>query len=417
LAVTVVPDILSQGGGREPGPWPRRLVVAAAVLALMAVAIVHYLPRAGKGSASPAASPTATPPPPPLADSTAVSGDGATALEPDGITGPVLSWPGGLRLLASGQQPAWYWPATGQQQTIGGLPPRGAGYQVIRVAGGWAVQPLPVAPTVCNACAGSLRPVYFLADAGRSVTLVGRADAVAPSADGSLWLTSLPPDAAPGRGAATAREVSVAGRPLGPVISLPAGYRIVQGTSRGLLLAPTSLASGTATDKLWDPAARRSGRSFANVIAASTTQIAWAPPCTVRCRVQVVDLTGGRQLTTELPAASSVANASFSPDGKFLALELSFGDNDNDGQLAVQLESVSMASGRLTVVPQTWASSDALVGFGWPASGDSLVAELNFTTKTQLASWRPGASRLAIAALGPAHRPAPLAIGQYSPIP
>jgi hypothetical protein len=66
-------------------------------------------------------------------------------------------------------------------------------------------------------------------------------------------------------------------------------------------------------------------------------------------------------------------------------------------------------------VPHTWVSSDALAGFGWPADSDSLVAELNFTTKVQLASWRPGASWPAIAVLTPQHSPVSLVIGQYAP--
>ena len=134
-----------------------------------------------------------------------------------------------------------------------------------------------------------------------------------------------------------------------------------------------------------------------------------------RCRVQVLNLATGRQVSVELPEASSVANAAFSPDGSFLAVQVSFGDDADDGALAVQLELASMASGRLTAVPETWVSSDALVGFGWPASSDSLVAELSFTTKVQLASWHPGASRLAIAVLRPQHSPASLVIGQYAP--
>jgi len=81
----------------------------------------------------------------------------------------------------------------------------------------------------------------------------------------------------------------------------------------------------------------------------------------------------------------------------------------------VQLELVSTASGRLTAVPQTWVSSTALIGFGWPASSDSLVTELSFTTKVQLASWHPGASRLAITAPGSQHSPASLVIGQDAP--
>ena len=116
LAVRAVPDILSQGGGRETGPWPRR-VVAAAVLVLVAVTIVHYLPRSRHGTVRPVRAAVSAAPLP-----TAVSGDVGVAAEPDGITGQVSSWPGGLRLPATGERPAWFWPATGRMAPIGGLP-------------------------------------------------------------------------------------------------------------------------------------------------------------------------------------------------------------------------------------------------------------------------------------------------------
>ena len=405
-----VPDILSQGGGRESGPWPRR-VAAATVLVLVAVAIVHYLPRSQHGTARPAgASAAATRPPLPLA----VSGDAGVAEEPDGITGQTLSWPDALRLPASGERPVWFWPATGQVVPIGGLPPQRSGYQLIRAAGGWAVQAASGAQAVCGSCAGP-RDVYFLADRGRSVTRVGLADAVAPGTAGALWLTTYPSDADPRTAAGMAREVSIAGRQLGPQLRLPAGYLIEQGTDRGLLLAPVALRPGTMADKLWDPAGPQSSRTFEGVIAASTTQIAWAPPCVARCRVQVLNLATGRNVSVELPEASSAANAAFSPDGSFLAVQVNFSDDADDGALAVQLELASTANGRLAAVPETWVSSDALVGFGWPASSDSLVAELSFTTKVQLASWHPGGSRLAIAVLRPQQSSASLAIGQYVP--
>ena len=96
-------------------------------------------------------------------------------------------------------------------------------------------------------------------------------------------------------------------------------------------------------------------------------------------------------------------------------IQVSFSDNTADGARAVQLEQVSLVSGRLTAVPQTWVSSDALVGFGWAAGGDSLVAEFSFTTKVQLASWHPGSSRLAIVVLRPQHSPAALVLGQQTP--
>jgi len=401
-----VPDILSQGGGRESGPWPRR-VAAAAALVLVAVTIVHYLPRSRHGTARPTAV-TATPLP------TAVSGDAGVAEEPDGITGQTSSWPDGLRLPATGERPAWFWPATGQEVPIGGLPPQRSGYEFIRAAGGWAVQAGPAAQAGCGSCAGPRRAVYFLADHAQAATQVGLADAVAPGAAGALWLTSYPPDAEPRTAAGMAREVSITGRPLGPQLRLPAGYLIEQGTDRGLLLAPVAQDSGTMPDTLWDLAPPQPSRAFAGVIAASATEIAWMPPCVGRCRVQVLNLATSRQVSIELPAASSVANAAFSPDGSFLVIQASFSDDSDDGELAVQLELVSMASGRLTTVPQTWVSSDALIGFGWPASSDSLVAELNFTTKVQLAAWRPGASRLSIAVLGARH-PATLVIAQYDP--
>jgi hypothetical protein len=387
-------------------------VAAAAVLALVAVTIVHYLPRSRPGSPRPArATATTTPRPVPSAISGAVSGDGTVANEPEGITGHVLSWPGGLRFPAAGKQPTWFWPATGQVVPVDGLPAQPSGYKFIRVAGGWAVQAAPAASSVCGSCADPLRAVYFLADTGRSAVLLGLADAVSPGTAGALWLTSYPAGADPARTAGTAREVSVAGRPLGPPLQLPAGYLIVQGTGRGLLLAPVAQRAGTMADTLWDPGESRSVRTFDEVLAASPTQIAWALPCGARCRVQVLNVQTGRLVPVELPAASWVASAAFSPDGRFLALEVSFGDNSADGQMAVRLELVSTADGRLTVIPQTWVSSEALAGFGWPADSDTLVAELTFTTKVQLASWTPGASQLAIAALTQREGPVSPVIG------
>ncbi len=405
LAVTAVPDIVSQGGGRELGPWPRRATVAV-VLVLVTVTIVHYLPRSRHGSAQAAATATASPP--------VVSGNGAVAQEPDGITGHMLSWPGGLRLPAAGRQPVWFWPATGQMVPIGGLPPQRSGYTFIRVAGGWAIQADPADPAACGGCAGPRRAVYFLADAGRSVALAGLADAVAPGTAGTLWLTSYPSGADPATASGTAWEVSITGRQLGPRLRLPAGYLIMQGTERGLLLAPAPQQPGTMGDMLWDPAVPQRVRTFGEVIAAGPDQIAWAPPCGARCRVQVLNLDSGRQASVELPAASWVTNAAFSPDGRFLALQLSFGDNSYDGQTAVQLELVPTGSGTLTAVPQTWVSSQSLAGFGWPAGNDILVAKLTFTTKVQLASWRPGDSRLAIAALTLRPSPVSLVIQQYA---
>ncbi len=261
-----MPDILSQGGGRESGPWPRR-VAAVAVLALVAVLIVHYLPQPRHRTARPARAARHR-------DSAAGGfqrgfgrrgGGGGTRRNhgPD----PVLAWRSPLP--ATGERPVWFWPATGQVMPIGGLPPQRSGYQFTRVAGGWAVQADPGAQAGCGSCAGPQRAVYFLADSGRSATRAGLADAVVPGVPGTLWLTSYPPDAAPGTTVGVAREVSIAGRQLGSQFRLPAGYLIEQGTSRGLLLAPVVSQAGTIADKLWNPAAPQASRTFDGVIAAA----------------------------------------------------------------------------------------------------------------------------------------------------
>src|SRR5487761_1854012 len=89
-------DILSQGGDRDPSPWPRRLAVIGAVL-LVAVAGVVYL-SLPRHPHSPAA---------------AVQPPGTTSPAPAGWAGPPLPWAGSLRLPATGTQPAWFSPATG----------------------------------------------------------------------------------------------------------------------------------------------------------------------------------------------------------------------------------------------------------------------------------------------------------------
>ena len=393
-------DILGQGGDRQPGPWPRRLAVIAALL-LAAVVIVLHLPRHQRPPARPAGAAASQSPRPAASQ----------AAQPDGVIGQTLPWASGLRLPVAGEQPAWFWPASGRVKPIGGLPRDSFGYQFTAVAGGWAVQASPGAQPACGGCAGPPRPVYFLADHAQSVTEVGLANAVAPgAAPGTLWLSSYPAEADTSV-AAMAREVSVTGAPLGPQLKLPAGYAIDQATRQGLLLAPVALQPGTTTDTLWDPAGQQPGRTFDGVIAASASEIAWAPKCDPFCRVQVLDLATGRHTTVDLPGASSAANGAFSPDGDFLAIEVSIYNGGDDGALATMLDVASMASGRLTVVPHTFASSDALAGFGWPTDGDSLVAELSFTTKVQVASWQPGATRLAVAAIRPGQDSDSLIVG------
>jgi hypothetical protein len=395
-------DILSQGGDREPGPWRRRgprLLAAAAAVVLAAVLIAVHLPHHPQAPAQPRHSPAVAPLPAEAVPQGA-AGLGGSAV---GVAGPTLRWNGSTRLPVNGQQPAWFWPATGRSVAIRGLPRDSAGYQFTRAAGGWVIQAGPGAQQ-----ADAPGPVWFLGDQARTATRIGLAIHAAPgAAPGQVWLTSYPPRADLSTGAGTAQEVTVSGRPLGPPVRLPAGYVIDQGTDRGLLLAPAGPRPGAPDDLLWDPAHQASRRLLAGVVAADPGEIAWAPGCSPVCQVQVLNLVTGRSSTVTLPGASSAASATFSPDGQFLAIEVSFYNGGDDGTLAAQLDVVSVATGGLAVAPGTFVSSDALVGFGWPTAGDSLIAELSFMTEVQVASWSPGAVRLAVATV----RPGPDSVG------
>ena len=387
-------DILSQGGDREPSPWPRRLAVIGA-LALVLVGGIVYLvvPRH---------------PRPPSAAVPAPTGLGRARRDRRadpavGCQPPAAGHRDAARVVLARHGPlgADRRPAC-RQLRLPVHPHR-------RRLGGAAQLP---GKTAHDDYAVPPLPVWFLADGAQSVTRVGTANQVAPAATaGALWLTSYPLGANAGTAAGTAREVSLAGAPLGAPVRLPPGYVIDQATRRGLLLAPVIPRPGTSAERLWDTAAPQDSRTFDAVIAATPTEIAWAPACAALCRVQVLDLATGRQTAVELPKGSSAASGAFSPSGGFLALQLSLDNTGDDGALAMRLEVASVTSGRLTAVPETFVSSDALVGFGWPANSDSLVAEFIFTTKAQLASWHPGASRLAVTVIPPGPDQALLIVG------
>jgi hypothetical protein len=410
-------DILSQGADREPSPWPRRLALIAACVVVVAGGVI-YLGRPGHPHAPAAAHsvaaahPASIPPGP----ASAAAGPDVLSLPPEaaGIAGPTLAWNRSLRLPVAGAQPAWFSPASGHFEQIGGLPADPSGYQFARVAGGWAVQASVALPAGCGSCAGAAVPVWFLADGARSVRPLGTANLVAPAAAiGAVWLTSYPPGANMATAAGTAREAggAAAGAATRPV-RLPPGYEIDQGTDGGLLLAPVDgQMQAAAAYTLWDPSDPHASQVISGVLAASPGEVAWTPQCALECSVQTLDLATGRQARIALPAGSSAASGTFSPDGRFLALQVSFGNAGDGGELAMQLEVAPAGGGRLTMVPGTFASSDALVGFGWPASGDSLVAEFGFTTKTQLSSWDPGASRPAVTDIRPGPDQAALILG------
>lgn len=406
-------DIISQGDDRPPrGGGPRRrLLVAGALIVVAAVVLAEHLPRGHQPGASHVAGrPVPVRP----------GAGGPAALPPGGISGDVVPWMARARVPRTGAQPAWFWPGQGRVAPILGLPSDRFGYVFTRVIGGWAIQPASPGSPGCenNDCSPSPGPatsVFYLPESARRAGLVGRASLVAPAAvPGRIWLTSYPAGADINRTPGVAQQYDGSGARVGSPVTLPAGYGITQGTRRGLLLVSLSLANDFNTDRLWNPATGKVLRSFGGVVAVSATAVAYAPPCGLTCPVHVFSVTSGRDVTIKMRATDTVASGVFSPDGRFLALQVSRGNGEvgDGGASAIQLEVASPATGRAVVVPHLFVSGDALAALGWPGSRDDLVAEFSFNGAVQMASWDPVAGgSVAVADIKPAEDPAALVVG------
>ena len=381
-------DIISHGDERPPRTGRRRLLAAAALVAVAALLTARFLPR-DHPHARPAHAVRVRLLP------------RLSALPPSGITGGTAAWAPDARLPRSGARPDWFWPAGGRVAPILGLPSDRDGYVFTRLSGGWAIQADPGGP------------VFSLGDRARRAVRVGTASLVAPAPGrGQMWLTTFP--AGRGRAPGVAPLYSASGARIGAPVTLPAGYEITQGTRHGLLLGSLSLAGQGTSDELWDPAAGTVLRRFDGVVAVTATAVAYAPPCTRTCPVDVVSLASGHQVTIRIRPTDTATSGVFSPDGRFLALQIDRGNGEvsDDGTAATQLEVASAATGHAIVVPRIFVSSSALAAFGWPGSQDDLVVEFTLDGKAQVASWNPVArSNLALANVTPAEDPAALVVG------
>ncbi|HET9893602.1 MAG TPA: hypothetical protein VFQ44_01465 [Streptosporangiaceae bacterium] len=406
-------DIISQGDDRKPVSWRRRLAIGGVLAAVAAALIVEHLPEgSGPGGGHPLAAPSASARPHAHGERSfpirlRVEGP---ASDPSRIIGGTAVWGPSAKVPRTGPRPDWFWPGEGRTQPILGLPDNPAGYEFTRVTGGWAVQ--PIGPAGCGDCAGQVEPVYYLANQARRAIMVGDATKVAPAAGrGRLWLVSYPPGADLATATGIAREFSTSGEAVGPPVRLPTGFEISQATRSGLLLAPATEMGNSAAAELWNPATGQILNNFQGIVAASANSVAYVPRCVVTCAVHVRDLATGHGLVIDVASGSAVTGAVFSPDGRYLALQVTFADGGDGGALAMRLEVASMATGQLAEVPRTFVSSDALAGFGWPGNGDDLVAKLDFPTRVQMATWVPGAPTLAIAVVKTGERPDALVVG------
>jgi hypothetical protein len=406
-AGTSVDDIISQDRPPSRG-WRRRAALAVAVAAVATLIVVEHAGHGGlaghhartihrHGSARPAGSVV--------------------------IAGPVQPWAAAARMPRNGVQPTWFSFASGALRPIGGLPRSGLDYVFTKIEGGWLLQPGPGRPATCGDCSGPTsstqagcgscpRPpaaVYYLADRARVVTTIGLATMVAPgTAPGSAWLTTFPASAGLGTVAGLARQYDRLGRPRGPAVSLPVGYKIVQGTRAGLLLTAVTGPAHSGTDRLWNPAVRKVIRTFPHVIAASASQVAIAGRCGATCALRVLSLVTSRSVILSPPLGDPVAG-SFSPDGRYLALEVRSAADPGPG---TQIDVVALATGEVTAVPSTRSSGPGLDGFGWPGTGDYLAATLSSEASVQVTYWDAANSTIAVAYVPASLHPDDLVAGE-----
>jgi RNA polymerase sigma-70 factor (sigma-E family) len=286
---------------------------------------------------------------------------------------------------------AWYSAATRHSEPIAGLPLTGTSHGSSpplgfgRLAGGWwATSQNTGATCIGTVCGPGPQKFYFIADGSRAATWIGTGspdDGATPAGRaGAAWLVYYPPGAGHGR----AQLVSTAGRPLSPRYTLPAGYQLSRGVGRYLLLS---------TDQnrfvLWDPRTGRVVRRFGTVIAAGPGQIAWTAGCRA-CRVQVLNLSTGKTMTTPVPGEQpATLTTAVSDDGQLIAMQRPGGN----------ISIFDTASGTLTVIPGTALSTAEWQHFSWLDGGHQLIVTAgpgNQSGPAQLASWRPGDTHLTI---------------------
>ena len=373
------------------------MAVVAGVVAVLVAVFIWYLPGVHQSGARPGPSAAGRRPVTPGQPAPPIAQPSPPPAKPAQMTGRPLPRGAGLRMPIGGFQPAWLSVATGRIDPVRGLPGDGGSYQLFRVAGGWAVQPIPP-PNGCTSCAPRPLPVYYLAAGSPAVRRLAAADFTAPAASaGALWLISYRPGADMRTAAATAQQVSITGRAFGPRLTLPAGYVIDQGTRAGLLLVPQLPGPGLVRYELWNAGTRRMTRSFVHLIAATPTEIAWMPTCAPACQVNILHLPAGHTDAIPLPGRSQPWQGAFSPDGRLLALQLTARIAADGQAAATQLAVAAVTTRRLTVIPGSTVGTGNGVDFGWQAGTGQLIAVVSVRNEWQIAVWRPGGTRLFVA--------------------
>jgi hypothetical protein len=303
---------------------------------------------------------------------------------------------------------AWFTLDTGKLIPLD-LPANTDRYVVHAFPGGVLLLPGATSPP-CDGCPGRPIPVYYAATGSRAVTRVGFANGdVAVTADhAAVWLSSYRLATEPYSSRSqtlTTRKVDLSGHPLGPPVTLPAGYqlpvdpqgRFQQPPGKLLLQARTNPKPSADRYTLWDPSSHTDTATFGSLIAVSAHQIAWtALTCTeASCPLHLTDPATGATVTQPTPPGQMpTMTGSYSPDGHHLGL-LMTAPADASGPGAVEVGLLDDATHRLTVIPDT--DLDIIPTLNWSADGRWLL--ITGLGGSQLGLIDPHARRLQVATL------------------
>jgi hypothetical protein len=383
------------------------VVVAAAVPAALAARLAE--PGNSRPGASRPATPAISATPGRSSRSASPSpsgsaGDARRHAEPHWLRGLPLRKTTDLRLLLAGPDPAWLSSATGSIETIAGLPRSSGGgwYDITSLQGGWTASLVAASPACANDCPGARATVYFIADGGTAARRVGLAQEVAPGAGSTtMWLETYPRASSDvATTPVTAQQVTDTGQRVGRPVRLPAGYVINQGVGSDLLLTPVSQGPGSVIDELWDPGTGRTVRTFAGVIAAGPTMVAWG--ICVGCSVHVLDVTTGASFTIAVPKASWAYNGIFSAGERLLAVCLSAGVTSTGAARLQEIAVIDIAARSLRIIKGSSVSTEMrnALNIGWAGRTDQLVAVVTGGGRpAQVAYWQPGNAGLRVARL------------------
>jgi hypothetical protein len=187
-----------------------------------------------------------------------------------------------------------------------------------------------------------------------------------PSA-GEVWLWGNSPFGSAANG--YVRLVNFSGEQMGSRVDLPSGWVPSGGAVDGAIVLfrpiPPSGTSGIPYLEVWNPLSGRVIRSFDNAteVAANGETLAWqtARNCKPHCVLHLTNLRTGAQHSLPMPHGTTPGPASFSPDGRTLALAVWFNLAQPPRLSRTAVAIINVASGTIVLLPgseQTFVNPD-----------------------------------------------------------